>query len=626
MVIVKADPGWAQGTVRVDLGGEVGVSWEASWYRFDPPSDLSRRTWREWLALQVGGFVVDPRLLMFDVKVQPLFAQSRFEPDSESGGADGFVGFFGIRALYGTALNVTLSGSRINDDVRGRFGSLTDQDFWEWRAEVAHKNPYLPATFTYDDRTRDVLWQRRPTSNTNRSNDRTRVLRLIAANSKINLRLERLTFDDRLSDRDFTRNQALLNHLFRWGKGSSVNSWFRYIDRSGTAPFELLAWNEMVHLQHRLDTYTDLEWRLGRQETAAGVMNDVFWRGVPAHDINRVLTVALEGFGEYRNSSVARQSYTRVRPEARVVAPLPLGLTFAARVAGGYEWHDQDSFEDGEIEIANEPHIVTPDGRFLLDEPFANPGSVMITSADGADLFQEGADYRLSQAGPFLEVFVLPGGRISLGQTLLVDYRVRVLPEASTNALLASWDVSLRLGGLVRIYHERALQDDLGEVPPGVIPALRNYDNTTTGLDVSVPLASFGSFSVQAAHERRKTDVFDFTNRFVRAAIGIRIGRSLDGQLRGLLSSRTGSGTPVDRLQGTGVIDWTATRTLTFRGYLTVWNWREPERKEDFLGGGLGIEWRLGLFTTLLRFDRASWEDGMSRVENRVYARVSRAF
>jgi len=214
--------------------------------------------------------------------------------------------------------------------------------------------------------------------------------------------------------------------------------------------------------------------------------------------------------------------------------------------------------------------------------------------------------------------------RIAIGDLVRVSYRFRVVPDASANAFIWGYELGLRLGG-IRLYVQRSRQDSQDSVPPGVLPVLRNYDDSAVG--IGVDLANrYGSISVAAEHRRQTTDVFDYTTNTLRAALGVMVRRNLEASVRGLLMAQRGTEIPLDQLLGEASLEWGLSRALRLRAYVAAWNWDFGLRKEDFLGGGVGLEWNVARLTTLVRFDRLSWENGFDRLENRLYISLTRAF
>ncbi len=606
--------------------GEIGASVDGSWFDYAGSSDLSAQLFRQWIWFRTSMWYLSPQVLRLDLDIRPTFNQSLFggEPESPNGGGTSFVGGARLHVLSGARTSLETYVWRDDETVRARFGQRTDLDVFEWGAELDNSNPYLPFKLTYDDRTRDVIWTTGADLAPARTDNRTQVLEFTARNSKTGLQIERLVFDDFIADRDYRRTLGRFDNLFRWGKGSRLESMIQYVNRQRNAPYERFNLRGIVHLQHTARIFSDYDYQYSTQNTPVDRVTENVGRVGVTYLMSPFVDVGAEAYGQARSARVGKQSYLRVRPNVGFVANLPFRVLATTRLFAGYEWHDQSAKEDGFIERLDEPHRVGPNGRFQLDRAFAEPSSLTVTSDDGTLLYEEGIDYRSVITGPFLEVIVLPGGRIAIGDLVRVSYRFRVVPDASANAFIWGYELGLRLGG-IRLYVQRSRQDSQDSVPPGVLPVLRNYDDSAVG--IGVDLANrYGSISVAAEHRRQTTDVFDYTTNTLRAALGVMVRRNLEASVRGLLMAQRGTEIPLDQLLGEASLEWGLSRALRLRAYVAAWNWDFGLRKEDFLGGGVGLEWNVARLTTLVRFDRLSWENGFDRLENRLYISLTRAF
>ncbi len=239
-------------------------------------------------------------------------------------------------------------------------------------------------------------------------------------------------------------------------------------------------------------------------------------------------------------------------------------------------------------------------------------------------MFDADFDYLLLEEDPFVNLVVLPGGRLQAGDTVLVDYRFQLMPGASANAFLSRYELEVRRGGL-RLFHRRARQDEVNGVGPSTLPLLRNIDDIASGIGVSGRVLR-GSFSGQAQHRRRQGDTFDFTTYSLSARLRYALVRNLHASAGAGGSLRRGGRSDLDIIQGEGSLDWAPHRSLRLRGELAVWTLSDGGRDEAFVGGGISAEWRLGLFTMSARYDRLNWENAFERTEDRVVARIVRRF
>ncbi len=74
------------------------------------------------------------------------------------------------------------------------------------------------------------------------------------------------------------------------------------------------------------------------------------------------------------------------------------------------------------LRIANEDHRLIDGEVVLLNNPFIDIKSLVVTDATGTIIYLENIDYILVARGSYLEIQRLPGGQIESGQSVLVDY------------------------------------------------------------------------------------------------------------------------------------------------------------------------------------------------------------
>lgn len=79
--------------------------------------------------------------------------------------------------------------------------------------------------------------------------------------------------------------------------------------------------------------------------------------------------------------------------------------------------------------ILDEAHVLDDTKIELLDVPFVNRGSIVVTDETQTLIFQENFDYILVPRGNFIEIRRMPGGRIADGETVYVDYRANRNPS-----------------------------------------------------------------------------------------------------------------------------------------------------------------------------------------------------
>lgn len=625
-LLLVARTGWSQGIVSLRApSGQIGVDFDGSWVDYTLLPQTNRQTVREWLYLLLEGEIRDPRFVSFRVGLRPTLVQANYtqltgnvDGGGEQLGVDG-----SITILPRLPVSLSGRGFRWIGTMQGSFGTENRLAMTELGGRLTFRNPYLPAELDYSVRSRDETWIPGTGLEVERQ-ETVRTLRFTARNSKLNALFERLDFDDRTADRDFVSYRASLVHLYRWGKRSSLTSQLRYLDRIGSAAYELVSWTEQAHLQHTWKVASDYRFGLFSRGSPGNVTSGRFGRIAASWRAQDRLNVSAEGYGESSEFPFGHRSLYRASPRVTYAVGLPLGGELSVGGSLGYEWRRQDPTDDAWAQAVNEVHVVDASGSFLLDNPFADPTSVVVTSADETVVYLDGLDYQQVEAGSLLEILILPSGRIQVGDTLLVDYRYRLVPLARTDGIVADYSIALRIAW-VTVYHRRALRDS----PDGEGPTLTllNFDDMTTGFRLG-RTTGLGFLELQGEHRRLQTDAFTVNRYSVRGALRFELRSNLRTAVGASGVVSRGGAAETELISANSSLDWMPTRTLQLHASLTAWRWDEDDgqRQERLLGGRLGADWRIGRLALQLRYDRGRRENGVEYSEDRVTFRAVRTF
>lgn len=616
----------AQGIGLRAVEGELGSEFDGRWIGLQAAEGPTIHQFREWLDLRLSGWALYPGIFDFDIDLQPQFTQSLFEVEgtsasSSSGGVRTLNGGADVRVLSARRLMLRGYYRRSAQRSYGSFGTGLEGDRSEWGIEARDRNPYLPVLFEFRNDSNESRFTTASTQTPVRTNLSTRLLRLTAQNSKIRLLLERHELGDRVLGSERIRSLGSFEHTLRWGKGSQLSSGVDRWKTSGSAETKTLTFSESLLLRHRTNLSSGYSYSYGRISTPNDLQHLSAGQITSNYAITPGVQVGAQGFGNSRwTRSGIRQSTYRVGSQLTLGTNLPLGARADASGQAGHEWLQQGS-ENGPIEVVDEPHPIGQTGRFRLNESFAEPATVTVRSQDGL-LLELDIDYRIVEVGPFLEIVLLPGGRIQVGDTVLVDYEFRLLPTASARTLTWGYNLSLVMGP-VRLYHDRSAREDLDDVPQDVLPVLRDLDERLYGAAIELPLP-FGSLSARAEYRASESSSFDSRSKLVSGALQVNPTRRLSVSLRGNLTAQRGNDLSLDILRTDATLEWNALRGLDVRAGVRHWSWDEPDRSDSFLGGEVGVTARLRQLTLDARFERVKWTNGSDRSESRVYVSLVR--
>ena len=507
--------------------------------------------------------------------------------------------------------------------IESRFDQQTETDAEGFIITGNFRSEYLNVNAVYDQNESDGIWTS-SVSSSGRRNTRRRQFNLVVQNSKTRVRYQRLAVDDLLrTDDDYLRHQLIGTNDQNWGKGSSLRSRVSYTQLDGTSSVETLNWGQSVHLQHTADVGTNLNYYVNDTQTrfdatkgwGAGLTETV--------RLSSSLITSLTGGANGRRSTAGSYSSWRIMPRAQYTHELAAGIRFSGGGGVGYQYRSQESDEDGYGTVVGERHVVPPSIRFLLDQPNVDPTSVRITSEDAVILYELGPDYRLFVSGPFLEVIAQPGGRIEAGQVLLVDYRFALLPTADGGIVRWEYNLGLAVKGL-QLYHSLSGDEKTGQTSTEV-PLFGETDNAVAGIrfDSETPVGALhvdGEWR-KTSFDGQSSEVFSLDGR-----LGFSAGREWRGHVGAGWSSRR-DGARWDMFRGLGKVIWSPLLRLNVYGSLSANHWdRDIGGQEQFFGAAVGADWTIRQLTAGLRLEHNSYENRLSRAENRLIFRVSRKF
>lgn len=310
--------------------------------------------------------------------------------------------------------------------INREFASNVESYNRDWGAGVAYRNSFLPVTVNYTD----AGWEQKELQNGR-----------VFKNDKNTLRTELSksfsTFDDhrfmyayndyrRQYSNTFTVNnyaasyRLLDNFYFDDKRQSSFNSLVWYYDQTGDDPFSRLQLNERFRVKLPANVKTSGYYNFSdfKQRQIESKQHKLLGR------VEHQLYLSLKSFAWYEYSDFQQTTYDET------INKYGLGFDYRKKIPTGslklsYEYRhrfDKQSSDPRQLFIVDEEQQLADNSVVLLDNPFVDPASVTVTNEDGTIIFQENLDYLIIERNGFLEIQRLPGGQISEGETVYVDY------------------------------------------------------------------------------------------------------------------------------------------------------------------------------------------------------------
>jgi hypothetical protein len=607
------------------ISGRVGVAYQGS--GVTTRSGTLLRTgqftqFEESVDLSLRGWLGHPAFAPFEVSVAPSWQQwPRETRDSTRATSGNNLGLSAeIQFLPRKPFSAFVRAGRFSLSSVAPFGTVSDVRLSRVQAGARFRNAYLPLKLIAQSESRDQEWATLSGSSTGVSQT-WRLVELEGRNRKTGLRVARRELIDRANGTDFEQTEGSFDNRFRWGKGSRLATDVRYIDRSGFAARRTFRLNERVHLQHTRAVSSDLGYHYGKVTTGttrSSYHQPTFGLTVRA---SRRLRVGLTAVGSFRKFGGGSARSFRLGPRFNLGAPLTRGVSFSVSASVRYGYLDLTDPALGGVPVFGEQHVIDNSRVFVLQNANVDPGSIIVTDRTETLQYQEGLDYRVADQGVLLEVLVLPGGRIAVGDTVLVSYEYDPSgSDASGKTLEVGTSASVRAGP-VELYHRRWFADAFDE--QGSVALVERYDDMENGVRVAWNVVGV-QLSVHGAHRRLESAGSANSSLGVSGNVG---WSPLAGVRLGGSGSVTSWSTGSRNVSLGADAHWYPLRRLRIFGYLGYLNYRatvaDSERAATFT---IGLNWRVGLTTLTAGYTRNSRRDGQDITEDRFSARLSRSF
>jgi hypothetical protein len=494
----------------------------ASFYGTDRSSnndDFLRDTeWRAGVHLAQKGYILDPGIAWFLLDFEPVYIGGKIKSNTSKDDRDGkFLSYlvqlsmldgtpgpfsFDLSAVRKSNLNTVTLGSRYESEIEINSAST------QW------KNPAFPMQFIYREESLKQEFRSSLGGSISERDELLKTLTVTGRSSKMDLKIEHLSMDDRVITRnhDFNLDQAILNHRLHWGSNSRLLSRWNYYDRTGFNANKRLSIIETAVIQHAENVFSRSIYSFSSVTQFIKTDEHTIETEL-SHQLYNNLTTSARVFGGSLNSDNLDE--TRWRTELRGQynkQDLLFGATVNAGLTVSYQETDRDS-SFGLVEVVDESHVVPLGGMIILNRRFIISATIIVTSADSTLVFTEGIDYFVFPLTDDLtQLQVIPGGRISIGDTILVSYKAQVLPsqEFSTTATRANLGFYL---GWMSFSHYRYNSDD--KLLSGAGESfLNDYRDITTNIEFRWRMAKIDTV---IGAERRSNTTGNFkseTNTF----------------------------------------------------------------------------------------------------------------
>lgn len=617
---------WSQSPVRlVPNAGEFVLDLDS--YRLGIADSLGwqRTNVRNSLRIPFAGTVVHENLAKYTLDLRPTLR--RLWSGSNAGtqslatrelGYDGRAQLFAITRFPLAMQTIKLSGA-----TQGDFGEHQDYDEKFSGAEVSWRNTMLPLSASVSHRAFRDTWypafQQRPLLR----NERTDVARWSARNSKTSASAERTNFSDPTTGSRLRTSAESFSNLFRWGRGSYLTSTGNRNEIAGTMGYTRSNWSQRARIQHKKHVYSNtsyLFYALGSERFSnrghAETMN-LLVQAAPS------LLFGMRASQTFANFGSGQARMISVGPNIAFERSLGRRVAFMGTAGIYRDWHQRD-LRDRTVFVVDEPHMIDSSRRIMLRRPSIEVATLDVRSADRTTRFTVGVDYQLFVTEVTSELVAIPGGRIAVGDTLLLTYAFLLPARQPVNGISADYATTLTAGPF-SIFHRRSR---LGAQSPTSVEFLgASTDERSTGARLSWQ-RELGSLDLSAEERRRVSGGLTYLAREGRASVAARTRAGTQALLSVSVNRAEVGQFRTDAASLTGGMSWWASRALRLNMELRGWSWRPTgASSEELLGGAFGGELHLGLTDLAVRYEAYARQfGGVPGRESRVVTRLVRKY
>ncbi|MCO6439207.1 MAG: hypothetical protein J5J06_19115 [Phycisphaerae bacterium] len=228
---------------------------------------------------------------------------------------------------------------------------------------------------------------------------------------------------------DYDTHELTLSHaqIFGTGRQHRLDSELNYEYQRGTFNIDRFRWRETMRLQHTEDLKSWYVFELldRTQGNLAGVapIKERSYLGTATieHQLYDSLTSQAYLFGHYQDFQDGLQI---CRYGGQVSFDYRKNNRWG-RLLGNYRARYQKEDRTGgnqQVDVLDERGTFRDPEPVVLVNTNVIPGTILITAEDRVTRYQIGRDYRIRQVGDRIELERLPGGLITNGETVLIDY------------------------------------------------------------------------------------------------------------------------------------------------------------------------------------------------------------
>ena len=426
----------------------------------------------ERVRLSTEGDVYHPDFLSFTAAVGVGLAQQEIDSDDESGSSSETLDDYNIFAqlLRGKIYPTTFNASRAQELIGRQFlGALRTER--EDRGITFSLRPEdWPMTFQYTESetgqdglsslSRDFFERDDERFRYSLTHDFSRL-------SHMSFDFDRTEVSQRsvgsTIETDTDRYAMLHNLIFGSDEQNRLDSFFNYVDQSGSFDFQNLQAQERLRLQHSDTFLTNYELRFTDSDRATIRNKEVRGQGGFEHRLYESLVTTsnifvsrtdLDAQGDLdQQGGMLGFNYRKKNDWGTLYGNYTASLTQSEQSGGS-----------GTGVVIDESHIFTDPLAVTLNRVNIDTSTIVVTDGTGLNIYTEGDDYTITEINGRVQLNITTLGvappNVTDGQEILVDYNFFIEPKREEDTTRHNFNIRQRFKNGLSVYYAHRRQDE----------------------------------------------------------------------------------------------------------------------------------------------------------------------
>jgi hypothetical protein len=264
-------------------------------------------------------------------------------------------------------------------------------------------------------------------------------------------------------DTETDRYTMLHGLIFGSAEQHRLDSFFNFVDQSGSFNFENLQWEERLRLQHSSNFLTNYELRYTDSKRERFRNEETRGRAGFEHRLYESLVTTanvftsrtdLDAQGDLtQHGGTLAFNYRKKNPWGTLLSTYSASLTDTEQSGGS-----------GTGVVIDEAHVFTDPLPVPLDRVNIDTSSIVVTDNTGLNTYTLGDDYTIAEINGRVQLNVTTLGTIppnvSDGQEILADYNFFIEPEREEDTVRQNFTIKERFKNGLSVYYGHRRQDE----------------------------------------------------------------------------------------------------------------------------------------------------------------------